>query len=103
MTSISEELPTTVLECFALGTPICGFLPDGGTSDILQYSKGPVKEAFIEERSCERLAELVLDLLAHPEKRRAMVEDGRRILEGHFDAEKNARGQLMGIYEGLKG
>ena len=99
MTSKHEQLPTTVLECFLLGTPICGFLPEGGTSDILQYSKGPVRAAFIKERDCEKLAEIVMDLMAHPEKRLAMVEDGRQILEGHFDAEKNVRGQLMRVYE----
>ena len=99
MTSKSEEMPTVVLECFLEGTPICGFLPEGGTSDILQYSKGPVKEAFITERNCEMLADVVMDLLAHPEKRQAMVEDGRQILEEHFDAEKNVRGQLMRVYE----
>ena len=98
MTSKHEELPTVVLECFLEGTPICGFLPGGGTSDILQYSKGPVREAFITERNCEMLADVVMDLLAHPEKRQAMVEDGRQILEEHFDAEKNVRGQLMRIY-----
>ena len=99
MTSKHEQLPTTVLECFALGTPICGFIPVGGTSDILGFSKGPVREAFIAERNCEKLADIVMDLMAHPEKRQALVEDGRQILENHFDAEKNCRGQLMRVYE----
>lgn len=103
MTSKHEQLPTTVLECFLLGTPICGFLPAGGTSDILQYSSGPVRDAFIKERSCEKLADIVMDLMAHPEKRQALVEDGRQILEGHFDAEKNVRGRLMEIYESGRG
>ena len=98
MTSKHEELPTTVLECFMLGTPICGFIPVGGTSDILGFSKGPVREAFIAERDCDKLSNIVLDLLAHPEKRQALVEDGRQILENHFDAEKNVRERLVGIY-----
>ena len=98
MTSKHEELPTTVLECFALGTPVCGFIPVGGMSDILKFSGGPLREAFIAERSCENLSDIVLDLLSHPEKRQALVEDGRRILENHFDAEKNCRGRLMEIY-----
>ena len=99
MTSKHEQLPTTVLECFLLGTPICGFLPVGGTKDILEFSTGPLREVFIAERDCEKLADIVMDLLAHPEKRQALVEDGRQILEGHFDAEKNVRGQLMRVYE----
>ena len=98
MTSKHEELPTTVLECFALGTPVCGFVPVGGMSDILKLSSGPLREAFVAERSCEKLSDVVLDLLSHPEKRQALVEDGRQVLEGHFDAEKNCRGRLMEIY-----
>ena len=99
MTSKHEQLPTTVLECFALGTPICGFIPVGGTSDILGFSQGPIRSAFIAERNCDKLADIVMDLLAHSEKRQALVEDGRQILENHFDAEKNCRGRLMEIYE----
>ena len=99
MTSKHEQLPTTVLECFALGTPICGFLPEGGTSDILQFSNGPLREVFIKERDCEKLADIVLDLLMHPEKRQALVEDGWQILVNHFDAEKNCKGRLMEIYK----
>ena len=98
MTSKSEELPTTALECFVMGTPICGFVPKGGMSDILSFSKGPVREAFIVERDCDKLAGIVMDLLAHPEKRQALVEDGWQIVQ-HFDAEKNVRGQLMRVYE----
>lgn len=101
MTSKHEQLPTTVLECFALGTPICGFIPVGGTTDILGFSKGPVRDAFIAERSCEKLADIVMDLMQHPEKRQAMVDDGCQILE-HFDAEKNCRGRLIEIYQSLK-
>lgn len=102
MTSRHEELPTTVLECFALGTPICGFLPEGGTSDILSFSSGPLCSAFLEgERDCERLADLVMDLLRHPEKRESLIADARRILEEHFDAERNCRGQLVPLYRSL--
>ncbi len=98
MTSKHEELPTTALECFALGTPICGFIPVGGMADILALSGGPLREAFVPGRDCAKLAAVALDLLAHPEKRRALAEDGRRILTRHFDAERNCRGRLMEIY-----
>ena len=103
MTSKHEQLPTTVLECFAIGTPICGFVPAGGMREILAFSNGPLREVFIEERSCEKLADVVMDLLAHPEKRRALVADGRQILEGHFDAVKNCREQLVKVYEQVRG
>lgn len=98
MTSKHEELPTTLLECFSLGTATCGFVPVGGVADILQYSRGPLRNVFIEDRDILRLAEIVMSLLNDEAKRKAVVEDGWQILVNHFDAEKNCKGQLMGIY-----
>lgn len=98
LTSKTEEMPTVVLECFAEKTPICGFIPEGGMSEILSYSNGALKEVFIEERSCEKLAAIVKRLLADEELRKRVAEDGWQILTNHFDAEKNCRGQLMDVY-----
>ena len=98
MTSKSEQLPTAVLECFALGTPVCGFLPEGGIKDILVFSNGAVRGAFIEERDCGKLAQLVIDLLKNESRRRDMADDGWRILNNHFAAEKLVPGKLMEIY-----
>ena len=84
MTSKHEQLPTTVLECFALGTPICGFLPDGGTKDILAFSNGAVRDAFINGRDCSELARLVEALILDGARRRNMAEDGWNILVNHF-------------------
>lgn len=101
ITSISEELPTVVLEAFALGTPVCGFIPKGGMHDILAFSQGPLREVFIEERSVEKLAAIVTRLKGDADLRRALVIDGRQIVENHFDAEKNVRGRLMELYRGV--
>jgi glycosyltransferase involved in cell wall biosynthesis len=101
MTSKHEELPTTMLECFLLGTPICGFLPEGGTSDILDFSDGALRAVFLAERDCDKLADLVRCLLNDPGRRQALVEDGWRILTNHFSAEKLVSGQLMNVYRGL--
>ena len=98
MTSKHEQLPTTVLECFMLGTPICGFLPDGGTKDILEFSAGAVRNAFINGRECAELARLVEALILDVERRQNMVDDGWNILIKHFDAENNCQGHLMNIY-----
>jgi len=103
MTSKHEQLPTTMLECFAEGTPICGFVPEGGTQEVLDFSKGPLKSVFVKERDCGKLAKMVAELLQSPERRQALVEDGRQILEGHFDAEENCHGQLMAVYQRLMG
>ena len=98
MTSKHEELPTTLLECFALGTAVCGFIPVGGVSDILAFSSGPLKEVFIKERDTARLAKIVSSLLRDEAKRKAVMEDGWQILINHFDAHKNCHGQLLEIY-----
>ena len=98
MTSKHEQLPTVVLECFAERTPICGFIPDGGMHEILSFSSGPLKEAFIKDRDISRLAEIVVDLMTDETKRKAVVEDGWRILKEHFAAEKLVPGKLMEIY-----
>ncbi len=98
MTSKHEELPTTMLECFLLGTPICGFIPEGGVSDILNFSSGAVRDAFIDDRNCDKLAELVLELLSDGERRRRMVKDGWQILVNHFSADRLVKDQLMATY-----
>ena len=103
MTSKHEELPTTMLECFLLGTPICGFLPVGGTCDVLGFSNGAVRDAFSEERDCRKLADTVVNLLNDEERRRRMVEDGWQILKNHFAAEMLVKDQLMEIYKRVCG
>lgn len=98
LTSKHEEMPTVVLEAFAERTAICGFIPEGGMSEILEFSSGPLREVFIKERNTSRLAEIVMLLLKDEEKRKSVIDDGWQILVNHFDAEKNCRGQLMEIY-----
>ena len=98
LTSKHEQLPTVVLECFAEKTAICGFIPEGGMAEILAFSSGPLKDVFITERNTSRLAEIAVGLLHDEKKRNAVVEDGWRILNDHFAAEKLVPGQLMDIY-----
>lgn len=98
LTSESEEMPTVVLEAFLSGTPVCGFMPRGGMSDILSLSSGALREVFIQERDCERLAKIVARIRGDADLRKRVVEDGWQILVNHFDAEKNVRGRLMDIY-----
>ena len=98
LTSKHEEMPTVVLEAFAERTAICGFIPEGGMSEILSFSTGPLKEVFIKNRDTSCLAEIVMSLLKDEAKRNAVIEDGWQILTNHFDAEKNCKGQLMDIY-----
>lgn len=101
LTSASEEMPTVVLECFAERTPICGFIPRGGLKEILAFSNGALKEAFLEDRDCGKLAAVVRRVLGDEDFRRRLVEDGWQIVTRHFDAMKNSRGRLMEIYREL--
>ena len=98
MTSLSEELPTTLLEAFGMRTAACGFIPVGGVADILAFSEGPLREAFLPERDCEKLAAKVVELLRSPAKREALVRDGTRILAEHFDADRLVPGELCAVY-----
>lgn len=101
LTSLHEEMPTVVLECFAEKTPICGFIPKGGMREVLSYSTGALREVFIEERDCDKLAEIVLKVLNDDDLRQRIIEDGWHIVSNYFDAEKNCRDRLMEIYSRL--
>ena len=103
MTSKHEQLPTTVLECFLMRTAICGFIPAGGFSDILALSNGALREVFIEDRDCKKLAEVVMRVLNDSDLRRRLVEDGWQIVTQHFAAEKIVPEQLVPIYRKVCG
>lgn len=98
MTSFSEQMPTVVLEAMAEGTPICGFIPRGGMTEILGLSNGALREVFIGERDCGKLAQIAVRILRDGDLRERLIADGRQIVAGHFDAEKNCRGRLMEVY-----
>lgn len=101
MTSAFEGMPTTLLEAFGMRTAVCGFLPIGGMVELLSFSRGPVREAFLEERDCNKLAGLVVALLDSSERRTAIVEDGAYILAQHFDARKTVPEQLVPLYRSI--
>ena len=96
-TSLHEELPTTLLEVFALRTPVAGFVPKGGTSEILELCKSP-PGVFLQQRSPQPLASAVNDLLNDPLRADAMTEEGFRVVREHFNMHAIAA-QVMGIYD----
>ena len=103
LTTCQQQLPTTVLECFLMRTAICGFIPAGGFSDILALSNGALREVFIEDRDCKKLAEVVMRVLNDSDLRRRLVEDGWQIVTQHFAAEKIVPEQLVPIYRKVCG
>lgn len=98
ITSQSEQLPTTLLEAFAIGIPVIGFIPAGGTREILALSQSPCA-LLREDRSVESAAADVLRILDNASLRASIVAEGSRIVHKHFDMRKLCATQLIGIYE----
>lgn len=99
LTSRHEELPTTLLEALALGAPVAGFLPPGGTREVLDLAGASGVARLEEARDCERAARQVVQLLDDPELRRRQAAAARQLVETHFDARRNCR-RLIDIYRG---
>ena len=98
VTSHSEQLPTTLLEAFALKTPVAGFIPEGGTREILALAKDTC--ALLDaERSIEATTKNVLRILEDDQLRARMTSEGFRIVHEHFDMKKLCATQLVEIYE----
>jgi len=96
LTSLHEELPTTLLEAFSVRTPVAGFVPEGGTSEILDLCSRPAG-AFIEGRPPEALARAVSGLLDDPEGAARMTEEAFRVVHDHFNM-RDIASQLSRIY-----
>lgn len=97
-----EELPTVLLEAFGMRTPVVGFLPRGGTKEVLALSE---KESawLIEEQDANAAADNVLAILKDSAHAEAMVCAGHEIVTKHFDAGKICCGQLMNVYRRIVG
>lgn len=101
MTSRWEGLPTTLLECFVAGTPVCAFRSPGGVEEIAQLAKeyeGGVAE-FVDGRDCGKLAESVIRTL-DPANHKAIEQrkaNAKRMVADHFDV-KVVGQQLVKIY-----
>lgn len=97
LTSKHEEMPTTLLEAFAMFTPVVGFVPDGGTREVLALADAQPVSLLDAARDCARAARQTMDLLDDCEKRRRLAANARRLVETHFDARQNC-GTLVDIY-----
>jgi glycosyltransferase involved in cell wall biosynthesis len=97
LTSIYETGPITLLEAFALRVPVAGFIPRGGTREILGFCTKPAG-AFVEERSPELLARAVSELLDNPQQAAVKADEGYRVVREHFDMARIAV-QVTRVYE----
>ena len=98
LTSKHEELPTTLLEAMVGKTPIVGFLPIGGTEEVLKCAEGEEQIALLnKERNIEQVAGDVVNLLAKTEKGHSMAERAYKTIETNFEAHAACR-RLVSIY-----
>lgn len=99
-TSKREQLPTTLLEAFALGTPVVGFLPIGGTKEILGLSSKKIA-LLNESRNVGQAVRDVLLVLEDKILRQELVDEGQRIVRNYFDMRTLCSTQLRSVYKRL--
>ena len=98
LTSKYEQLPTTLLESFAIGVPVVGFLPEGGTKEVLELSD-KTSALLLPDRDCQHLAEELIRVVDDKKLREQMAAEGRNIVTRRFDMKELCVTQLMGIYD----
>ena len=98
MTSKHEQLPTTMLEAFAMHVPVAGFLPEGGTSEVLALAQGCEAALMNKERDCAKAADAVIRILSDDALYADMVREGDRIVHEYFDMKKLCATQLLDVY-----
>lgn len=97
LSSKHEQLPTTLLEAFMLRTPVVGFMPLGGTEEILAFANGSIA-LLNRERDVVRAAEDVVRVLEDKSLRAEMIAEGYRVATEYFDMKKICATQLMSVY-----
>jgi len=96
-TSLHEELPTTLLEAFAMRTPVVGFLPRGGTREVLALSREPIA-ILSEDRDCQQAARHAVELLQNPPQVAALTSQAHTLVAQHFAAGTQVN-RLCAIYQ----
>ncbi len=96
MPSLGENMPQTVIESMACGTPVVAFRV-GGIPEVVE----PGQTGLLAELpDCADLAEQVQWMIDHPRERREMGIRGRQRIEADFDLEQQT-GKYIRLYESL--
>ena len=84
--SLQDNLPNTVLESMACGTPAVGF-DVGGIPDMVQHGRTGL---LVPPYEATALGAAMLELLQNPERRSAFGENCRQVALQHFSLEQQA-------------
>ena len=94
--SIQDNLPNTVMEALACGTPCVAF-NIGGMSDMIEHQQnGYLAQAFVDED----LATGIIWVLEDQERHRKLSDRARKKVEQEFTLEAQASAYLR-LYQGL--
>ncbi|MBD3322935.1 glycosyltransferase [candidate division KSB3 bacterium] len=94
--SLQDNLPNTVMESLACGTPVIGFNV-GGILDMIRPGE---TGWLVPPRDVAALRTAIFDALAHPEKRSEMSVNCRRVVEQEYSVDIQFRRYLQ-LYEEL--
>ena len=94
--SYAEGLPNVVLEAMALGTPVVASRA-GGLAELATMDQ-PFFD--IEAGDVAALTRSLQDALGDPRQSQAMAARARRLVQEHFDAQKNSR-RLLDLMKSL--
>ena len=94
--SLQDNLPNTVMEAMACGTPVVGF-DVGGIRDMVREG---VTGSLIDSGDVEGLHDSIVALLKSPSTRQKMSEQARQIALAEYPLQRQAQ-RYSDLYEGL--
>lgn len=100
MTSISEGLPTSVLECMAVETPVAMLRGNGGLIDIDILNQSTPIVAIADKDDHNALASQIVELLNNPEQAQTQARNAYAVGKANFSLESVAS-QLCSLYSQL--
>lgn len=94
--SLEDNLPNTVLESMACGTPIIGF-EVGGIKDMIKNEENGY---LVEIKNSDQLAEKITYLLKNNSLRKQMSKNARKMAENHYQLNIQAQ-KYIDLYNNL--
>jgi glycosyltransferase involved in cell wall biosynthesis len=98
MTSHHEGIPIVLLEAMALKRPVVA-MSVGGIPEVIEDN---ISGLLVQPGDIDGVAEACLELLARPDRARALGEGARRRVEAEFSIEAH-RSRVMTLYRDVVG